>query len=73
MPLKPLPWFFECYMNAMLMCCCPQFKLRAKHVAWIFKGNFKVRWQYCLIRAPTVHAPMEKAGIKNLEVTHKML
>ena len=49
MPLKPLPWFLECYMNAMLMCCCPQFKLRAKHMAWIFKGNFKVRWQYCLI------------------------
>ena len=53
-------------------------------MAWIFKGNFKIRWQYCLIRKINyrlpeqvgphrVHAPIEKVGIKNLEVTHKML
>ena len=30
MPLKPLPWFLECYMNAMLMCCCPPFQTEGK-------------------------------------------
>ena len=49
MPLKPLPWFLVCYNAMVLVCCCPQFKLRAQHMAWIFKGNFNVRWQYCLI------------------------
>ena len=62
MPLKPLPWFLRCYMKAMLMCCCPQFKLRAQHMAWIFKGNFKIRWQYCLIRKINYRLP-EQVGL----------
>ena len=43
MLLKPQPWFNMCYMVTMLMCCCPQFKLSAQHMAWIYKGKFKGR------------------------------
>ena len=50
MPLKPLPWFLACYTAMVLVCCCPQFKLRAQHMAWIFKETLMLGGSIVLYR-----------------------